>query len=197
MNVGRGRRPGGVDTRTEIVHAARAVFAEQGYAEVSMRAIARRAGVDPALIHHYFPDKASLFVETMGLPFDPREIRDEASAEGFNGALLVERFLAQWEHAGGSGSQAFVGLAQAMAASPEVAETMRQFVAERVGLHGAPGDSVETQLRRQSLVSSQLLGIAWTRYVMRMEPMASASRAEVARWAGPNIDRYATGKFED
>ena len=74
---------------------------------------------------------------------------------------------------------------------------MRQFVAERVGLHGAPGDSDETQLRRRSLVSSQLLGIAWTRYVMRMEPMASASRAEVARWAGPNIDRYATGKLDD
>ena len=101
MKVGRGRRPGGVDTRAEIVHAARAVFAEQGYAEVSMRAIARRAGVDPALIHHYFADKAALFVETMGLPFDPREIKDEVSAEGFSGELLVERFLAQWEQAGG------------------------------------------------------------------------------------------------
>jgi hypothetical protein len=50
-------------------------------------------------------------------------------------------------------------------------------------------------LRRRSLVSSQLLGIAWNRYVMRMEPMASASRAEVARWAGPTIDRYAQGEL--
>lgn len=197
MNVGRGRRPGGVDTRAEIVHAARAVFAEQGYVEVSMRAIARRAGVDPALIHHYFPDKAALFVETMGLPFDPREVKDEVSAEGFSGEVLVERFLAQWEKGSGSGSRSFVSLAQAMAASPEVAENMRQFVVERVGMRGPPGDSIETRLRRQSLVSSQLLGIAWTRYVMRMEPMASASRAEVARWAGPNIDRYATGNLED
>src|SRR5271165_22054 len=134
MNVGRGRRPGGVDTCSEIVHAASAVFAEQRYADVSMRAIARRAGVDPALTHHYFPDKAALFVETMGLPFDPREIKDEASADGFSGVLLVERFLAQWEKGSGPGSESFVSLAQAMAASPEVAENMRQFVAERVGM---------------------------------------------------------------
>ncbi len=84
-----------------------------------------------------------------------------------------------------------------MAASSEVVDNMRQFIIERVGLHGAPGDDVATQLRRRSLVSSQLLGIAWTRYVMRLEPMASASRADVARWAGPNIDRYATGTLVD
>jgi AcrR family transcriptional regulator len=191
----RGRRPGNVDTRTEIVEAARAVFAEVGYAQGSMRAIARRAEVDPALVHHYFTDKAALFVETMALPLDPRQIKDEASAQGFSGERLIERFLAQWERGGRSGSQSFVALAQAMAASPEVADNVREFVADRIGLHGAPGDDEATMLRRRSLVSSQLLGIAWNRYVMRMEPMASASRAEVARWAGPTIDRYALGEL--
>ncbi len=191
----RGRRPGNLDTRNEIVEAARAVFAEVGYAQGSMRAIARRAAVDPALIHHYFADKATLFVETMALPIDPRHVKHEVHAGGFSGERLVESFLAQWERGSRSGSPAFVSLAQAMAASPEVADNMREFVAERVGLHGAPGDDEPTMLRRRSLVSSQLLGIAWTRYVMRMEPMASASRAEVARWAGPNIERYAQGKL--
>ena len=90
-----------------------------------------------------------------------------------------------------------MSLVQAMAASPIVAENVRQFVAERVGLHGAPGDTEAIRLRRRSLVSSQLLGIAWNRYVMRMEPMASASRAEVARWTGPTIERYATGPLLD
>ena len=197
MSTSRGRRPGNVDTRAEIVDAARAVFAEDGYGEVSMRAIARRADVDPALVHHYFDDKAALFIATMDLPLDPREIKDEVEAGGFSGELLVERFLAQWERGSGPGSPAFVSLVQAMAASVEVADNMRQFVSESVGLHGAPDDSEETKSRRRSLVSSQLLGIAWTRYVMRMEPMASASRAEVARWAGPAIDRYATGSLDD
>jgi AcrR family transcriptional regulator len=190
--AGRGRRPGNVDTRAGIVDAARAVFAEVGYAQASLRAIARRAEVDPALIHHYFADKAALFAQTMALPIDPRQVKDEVNAEGFSGERLVERFLAQWER-GGVGSSAFVTLAQAMVASPDVADSIREFVAERVGLHGAPGDDEATMLRRRSLVSSQLLGIAWTRYVMRMEPMASAPRAEVARWAGPTIDRYAQG----
>jgi AcrR family transcriptional regulator len=197
MMVGRGRRPGNVDTRAEIVDAARALFAEIGYSASSMRAIARRADVDPALIHHYFADKAALFVETMALPIDPKQIKDDVDASGFSGERLVERFLAQWERGRGSGSPAFVSLVQAMAASAEVADKMREFITERVGLHGAPGDDEAALLRRRSLVSSQLLGIAWNRYVMRLEPMASASRAEVARWAGPNIDRYATGKLVD
>jgi AcrR family transcriptional regulator len=191
----RGRRPGNVDTRTEIVEAARAVFAEVGYAQGSMRAIARRAQVDPALIHHYFTDKAALFVETMALPIDPRQVKHDVDAQGFSGERLVERFLAQWERGRRAGSSTFVALAQAMAASPEVADNMREFVADRIGMHGAPGDDEATMLRRRSLVSSQLMGIAWNRYVMRMEPMASASRAEVARWAGPTIDRYTQGKL--
>jgi len=197
MKAGRGRRPGNIDTRAEIVDAARAVFSEHGYSEASMRGIARHARVDPALVHHYFADKAALFVETMALPLDPREIKEQVQDEGFSGERLVERFLAQWERGRESGSPSFVSLVQAMAASPEVVDNMREFVTERIGLHGAPGDSEATQRLRSSLVSSQLLGLAWTRYVMRLEPMASASRAQVAKWAGPNVDRYATGQLLD
>ncbi len=193
--VGRGRRPGNADTRAEIVSAARGVFSEHGYAEASMRAVARRAEVDPALVHHYFADKAALFVETMALPVDPREIKEEVEAQGFSGERLVERFLAQWERGRDSGSPLFVSLVQAMAASPEVADNVRRFLTERIALHGAPGDSEATQRLRRSLVSSQLMGLAWTRYVMRLEPMASASRTQIAKWAGPNIDRYATGRL--
>jgi AcrR family transcriptional regulator len=193
--VGRGRRPGNVDTRAEIIDAARAAFSEDGYAEASLRGIARRAQVDPALVHHYFADKATLFVETMALPIDPRAIKDEVEATGFSGERLVERFLAQWERNAEPGSPRFVSLVQAMVASPDVADNMRALLTERLGMHGAPGDDEATQELRRSLVSSQLLGIAWNRYVMPLEPMASASRAEVARWVGPTIDRYATGEL--
>jgi AcrR family transcriptional regulator len=179
------------------VDSARAAFAEEDYTSVSIRAIARRAGVDPALVHHYFADKAALFAETMALPIDPRKVGEEVNEEEFSGERLIERFLAQWEHGPGSESPAFVSLMQAMAASPRVAANVRQFVAERVGLHGRPGDSEELKLRRRSLVGSQLLGIACNRYLMRMEPMASASRSDVARWAGPTIDRYATGTIDE
>jgi AcrR family transcriptional regulator len=189
-----GRRPGKVDTRAEIVTAARAAFAELGYERASMRGIAKRAGVDPALVHHYFTDKSALFVETMALPMDPRTVQAQVTGggHGFSGARLVERFLAQWEMGPpGEGSSSFLALVQAMAASPRTADTMREFLSDRLTPHGRPGDDDDTQKRRRALISSQLLGLAWARYVMRVEPIASAERAEVARWVGPTIDRYA------
>lgn len=195
MSAGRGRRPGGVDTRAEIIDAARAIFREQGYAGASMRAIARRAAVDPALVHHYFADKAHLFIDTMALPMDPRAVQEAVSAGGFSGERLVERFLAQWERGPGPGSPAFVSLAQAMAASPSVADGIREFVMERVLLHGPANEDEVTLKARRALIGSQLMGIAWARYVMRMEPVASAERRDVARWVGPTVDRYATGRL--
>jgi AcrR family transcriptional regulator len=188
-----GRRPGRGDTRGDIVAAARQVFAADGYARASLRAIARLAGVDAALVHHYFADRSALFVAAMDIPVDPHEVQHDAMEGGFDGERLVERFLAQWERGPGPGSASFVALAQAMATSPPVAAAMREFLAERITLHGRPGEGEEVARCRRALVSSQLLGLAWTRYVMRIEPMASASPRQVARWAGPTIERYARG----
>ncbi len=190
-----GRRPGNSTTREEILAAARACFAERGYADTSLRAVARRSQVDPALVHHYFTDKATLFMHTMQLPMDPRRVAETARGDGpFNGERVVEGFLAQWEH-GPKPYTAFVTLAQAMCASTEVADAVREFLAERLPAHGPAGEDPALSRRRRSLVSSQLVGLAWTRYVVRMEPLASASRAEVAAWAGPTIDRYARGEL--
>ena len=77
-----GRRPGNADTRGAIVEAAKRVFAAKGYDGASLRAIAREAGVDPALVHHYFDGKASLFVAAMALPFDPRHVQEQTSSAG-------------------------------------------------------------------------------------------------------------------
>lgn len=191
-----GRRPGNVDTRGEIVEAARVAFALLGYDGASLREVARRAGVDSALVHHYFSDKAALFVETMALPRDPRQVAAEAQGEsGFDGARVVESFLAQWETEGVEGSPTFVAMAQAMAASPATADAVRQFLAERLIGHWRSGDGEEID-RRRSLVSSQLVGLGWARYVMRFEPLASTPRHVVARWVGPTLDRYATGPLD-
>jgi AcrR family transcriptional regulator len=70
-----GRRPGKVSARDDIIRAARETFAEEGYDGTSLRAVARAAGVDAALIHHYFEGKAGLFMAAMTLPFDPREVQ--------------------------------------------------------------------------------------------------------------------------
>ena len=82
----RGRRPGGPDTRGEILEAARRAFAERGFQGTSMRAVATAAGVDAALVHHYFGSKGDLFLAAAGLPVDPRDLLGAVFADGTAGA---------------------------------------------------------------------------------------------------------------
>ena len=187
-----GRRPGKVDTKGDIIEAARRVFASKGYDGASLRAIAREAGVDPALVHHYFDGKASLFVAAMALPFDPRTVKDGAGTGAKVGGPDVESFLAMWDRAEGTGSD-FASCAAAMAASPAVADAIREFVAERVWsvLIPNPGESEAVTARRRALVSAQLMGLAFTRYILRVPPISTASPRQIARWVGPTLRRYA------
>jgi AcrR family transcriptional regulator len=182
--LARGRRPGQPNTRAQIVEAARECFADLGYTAASIRAIAARAGVDPALVHHYFTGgKAALFTEALRLRRDPRLVVEELTASGGGGAAVVRGFLGLWEEDAGG---AFISVVQAMVTSPAIADAVREYLADRIWSQKAPPDDV-----RRALVSSQLMGLAWTRYVLRLEPLASADIDTVAALVGPTIDRYA------
>jgi AcrR family transcriptional regulator len=197
-----GRRPGNADTRGEIVEAAKRVFAVKGYDGTSLRAVAREAEVDPALVHHYFDGKASLFVAAMALPFDPRTVQNghaaaSSTSSSSSGTMVVTGFLTMWDHAEGTGSS-FAACVAGMAASTSVADAMREFVAERVW-NNSPvneGESDDTTRRRRALVSSQLMGLAFTRYILRVPPVSTATPAEIAAWAGPTLDRYMVGTID-
>ena len=189
-----GRRPGDPNTRETIVEAAAHTFAEQGYDATTIRAVARAAAVDPALVYHYFGDKAGLFVSAFRLPVDPRQVQLEAQVDGgISGARVIERFLAQWERDPADPGKEFRTMVEAVGASPEVARTIRQFLTERVWTAPEGTTDLETWSVRRALVSSQLVGAAWARYILQVEPLASASREQVARWIGPTIDRYLAG----
>ena len=101
-----------------------------------------------------------------------------------------------WDFAEGTGSS-FVSCVGAMAASPEVADAMREFVNERVWqqIKKMEGDDEATSSARRALVSSQLMGLAYTRYILRVPPISTASPAEIAVWAGPTLERYASGSL--
>ena len=186
-----GRRAGDGGTRETILEAARAEFAASGYSAATIRAIARRAAVDPALVYHYFADKPSLFVATLGMPADPRSIRNATQASGSPGAMLVESFLAQWESGSGQPGRSFVTLAQAVSSSPEVARSVREFLGDRIW-EGRNTADVELGWRWNA-VSAQLVGLAWNRYIFRLEPLASASLQEVAARIGPVIESLLIG----
>jgi AcrR family transcriptional regulator len=207
--VEKGRRPGKRDTRAEILTAATSAFTEDGYDRVSLRAIASRAGVDPALVHHYFPGgKAEVFSAVVQDDFDPRLILDlvlsedhtaqvAASALPSRGASIVAHFVRMWDEADDTGTrEAFVSFTQAAASSPDAAAGVRAFLAERIWSKlGDDGRSADELARRRSLIASQLMGLGFARYVLRLEPVASASPEELARWVGPAIDRYADGEL--
>lgn len=190
-----GRRPGHADTRGEIVEAARRIFAAKGYDGASLRAVAREAGVDPALVHHYFDGKSSLFVASMAIPFDPRDVK-QRSAPGLAGSSTVEAFLTMWDRAEGTASS-FASCAAAMANSAAVADAIREFVRERVwslvptledagdGEDAGAGDGAGGV--RLALMAAQLMGLAFARYVLRVPPLSTASPAEIARWTGPLV----------
>ena len=187
-----GRRQGDPRTRETIIDAARAAFVEHGYTATTIRAIARRAEVDPALVYHYFEDKAAVYGATLDLPADPRDILNDVRLSATSpGARLVEAFLTQWETSPGQPGQGFVNLVQAASSSPEAARSAREYLTDRVWDQLPSGD--ETARWRTLLVSSQLAGLAWTRYIIRAEPLASAPVQEVARQAGPALERLMFG----
>jgi AcrR family transcriptional regulator len=192
-----GRRPGNADTRGEIVEAAKRVFAEKGYDGTSLRGVAREAGVDPALVHHYFDGKASLFVAAMALPFDPRQVKEHAAGPEYSGSRTIEGFLTMWDLAEGTGSS-FASCLSAMAASTNVADAMREFVNERVWsvLRHNDGETETVRRRRTAMVSSQLMGLAFARYILRVPPMSTASPKQIGRWVGPTLDRYVKEPLE-
>ncbi len=195
-----GRRPGNVDTKGEIVDAAKRVFAAKGYDGASLRAVAREADVDPALVHHYFDGKASLFVAAMALPFDPRDVpaaRAPRPVDAAAGTMVITGFLTMWDHAEGTGSS-FASCVAGMAASTNVADAMREFVAERIWEKSPvnEGESDDMTRQRRALVSSQLMGLAFIRYILRVPPISTTTPEEIARWAGPTLDRYMVGPID-
>jgi len=194
-----GRRPGNVDTKGEIVDAAKRVFAAKGYDGASLRAVAREADVDPALVHHYFDGKASLFVAAMALPFDPRAVQahEDSDRSTGTGAMVITGFLTMWDQAEGTGSS-FASCVAGMAASTNVADAMREFVAERIWERSPvnEGESDDMTRQRRALVSSQLMGLAFIRYILRVPPISTTTPEEIARWAGPTLDRYMVGPID-
>lgn len=189
-----GRRPGNPDTREAILTAAREVFAERGFDGASIRAIATSAGVDPALIHHYFGTKDQLFVATVNIPFDPQEIMPRIAAGGTDGVgeRLIRTFLGVWDSSAGTAGAA---LFRSAMNNEWTAKLLREFLVTQV-LRRATSlldiDPAEAPLR-SSLVASQMAGMVMVRYILKLEPLASAAPDVVVAAVGPTVQRYLTG----
>ncbi len=193
-----GRRAGDSGTREAILDAARAQFAEYGYDGATIRAIARTAGVDPALVHHYYGSKESLFAAAMHIPFIPSEVISAALARhdpaDSLGTHMVRSALAVWESA--EVRDSFQAMLRSALTSEQAATTLREFIAQAILVPVASvarGGDPNTTPFRAALIASHMLGLALTRYVLRFGSVAAASPDELAAAVGPAIDRYLTG----
>jgi len=186
-----GRRPGNQDTRSSILDAARRTFAEKGYDKASIRAIAGDAGVDPALVHHYFGTKEKLFLAAMNAPINPGELIPQALSGPREqaGERLIRLVLSVWDSPAGT---AALAMFRSALSNEWTARLLREFVITQI-LRRAVAELVldpdEAPLR-STLVATQIAGLMVARYVLKLEPLASAGIDTLAAAIGPNVQRF-------
>jgi AcrR family transcriptional regulator len=176
-----------------ILGAARNEFAEHGWAGTTIRAVARAADVDPALVYHYFGSKEALLDAATAPPQKWLDAIAETYATPNTelGGQLLRLMLKNWsDDEIGPTLQAIV---LAAANEPKAREKLRMMI-ER-GLIGASTLATEEdeRLRRSGLIASQLLGLALMRYVWKIEPVASMTDDELLAAVTPNLQRYVDG----
>jgi len=186
-----GRRPGPGRTREKILAAARSQFARSGFEGTTIRGIAAGARVDPKLVLHYFESKEGIFQAAMDFPFDPAQAIPELLRPGLDGlgVRLARFFIDIWDSPAGVRAHAIV---RSMVTSESAAALMRDFVSREILARVAQALELDHPQVRASLAASQLVGLAMLRYVVKVEPLASAPPAKLASWIGPTLQRYFT-----
>jgi AcrR family transcriptional regulator len=180
-----------------VLAAAREAFADRGYDGASIRGIAAAAGVDPALVHHYFGTKDALFLAAVEAPIDPDELLPGILAvpPEERGEAVVRMVLRVWD---GPARPAILALVRSAVNHEWSAALLREFVLTKIvrRVVGSVDVPAEEREARGALVASQVIGLVLTRYVLRLEPNASATHESLAAAVGPTIQRYLTGEVD-
>ncbi|MDP9166203.1 MAG: TetR family transcriptional regulator [Actinomycetota bacterium] len=188
-----GRPPGTSDSRERILANARELFARNGIGNTSIRSIAAAAGVDSALVHHYFGTKEQLFAAAVHIPIDPMQVIGPMREVPIDelGLTLPSLLLPLWESELGSG---FIATMRSLLAGDDVGlirSFLQDVITVEVGsrVDHPPGSGPI----RVQFVASQLVGVVMARYILELEPFASLPVDQVAQTIAPNLQRYLTG----
>ncbi len=176
---------------------ARNAFAARGFSGASVRGIATDAGVDAALIHHYFGTKQDLFLATVALPVPLPEVFTSMLAHGLDGfgSRLIETTLRIWES---DAQPALVAGLRSIIADPAMTRSMREFatvelIGRVVAAYDLPPEEAE---RRAGLVAAHILGLFTARYLLELPAAVAPTRAELVAAVGPVLQRYLDGDFD-
>lgn len=186
-----GRRPGESGAREAILAAARALFAELGFERATIRAIARRAEVDPALVHHYFGTKDDLLVAALQLPVDPATILAGVADQPSTGVAIVRRVLGLWDDPALRPS--LLALLRTAVSHERAATVLREVFQRTLLAHIGAIARPDDPARRAALAVSHVAGLLIARHVFRVPPLATEPPERVAATVGPVLDHYLTG----
>ncbi|MFE1443868.1 TetR family transcriptional regulator [Streptomyces sp. NPDC058739] len=191
---GRPPRAESADTRDRILAAARAQFSERGYEKTSVRGIAKAAGVDPALVHHYFGTKEQVFEAAIEDSIAPAISAADSVADGpldGVGERLTRFFFGVWENPATRTS--LLAVVRSAVNNETAAAVFRHLVAAQL-LRRIAGelDAPDAELRAE-LAAAQLVGTAMLRYVIKVEPLASAEPEQIVARLAPVVQLHLTG----
>lgn len=188
-----GRWRTGQVNRQRIIEAARERFMRDGYERATVRAIAADAGVDVAMVYYFFGNKEGLFTaSTLTGPEHPLHQLATLLDEGTErvGERLVRRFLEHWEQ--GAVFEPFLTLWRSAAIHPEARKVLHDSLAGPIAERVATEFGVADAELRVELVASHLAGLAFARYQLKIEPLASTSIEDLVGRLGPTLQRYLT-----
>ena len=188
-----GRWRTGQQNKQRIVEAAREHF-KRGYHQATVRGIAADAGVDVAMVYYFFGNKEGLFTASViDIPEHPLHQLGTLLDEGSDrvGERLVRRFIERWD--AGDTFEPLLTVWRSADVQPLARKLLHDTLAGPLAGRVAAEFGVEDAVLRVELVASHLMGLAFARYQLRIEPMASTSVDDLVAWIGPTVQRYLTG----
>lgn len=198
VNNGAGRPSGGSDARERIIYAARKRFGEDGYAAVSVRSIAREAGVDHALVNYHFGTKEALFGHVVAVAMTPGEVLERVFAAGEDhlAERMVATLITMWDQPEFSGP--LLAVLRSADGDAGLRQTLGTFIGTEV--HGRLRDHIggPDASAHATAVVTVMGGLIFTRYVLGAEPVASMSRTQLvstlAPMLTPHVKRRSPGR---
>ncbi|MEU6625883.1 TetR family transcriptional regulator [Streptomyces litmocidini] len=182
----------GPGARERILEAARAQFAERGYDKASVRGIAKAAGVDPALVHHYFGTKDEVFAAAIEVSFEPTAVVPAilCGPREAIGERLARFFIGVWENP--ASRAPLLAIVRSALTHEAAAKVLRTFVLRRLLERIAAELDVPDPGFRAELAASHMIGIVIMRYVIQVEPLASVDPERIVEQVAPTLQRYLT-----
>ena len=178
------------ETRAAILAAARRRFAADGFERTTIRAIAADAGIDPSMVMRYYGSKDGLFSAAADLDLQLPDLA--AMPREQLGETLVRHWVERWE--GGSSDELLIVLFRSAITNEAAAERLRTVFGAQVAKAIATiVDDRAEAATRAGLVSTQMLGLALCRYILRLAPVVALDLDTLIATVSDTVQRYLTG----